>query len=155
MALEQFSQEFGLCITNARNPEIDTDWTFESSMGIRRRLDFVLASNCLLVRESCPSGKLNLGSDHRVVQSILSDTKKGSQVHYVKKPQVKGWCPQLDSKGTASKYHALLDEPLADSVSCFKEMEQIIHDAAMGPDVPIQAEVRRKPWQSDEIQELI
>ena len=76
--LEQFAQEFGLCITNATNSETDTDWTFESSMGVRRRLDFVLASDLLLVLESCPSDKLNLGSDHRAVQSILSDTKKGT-----------------------------------------------------------------------------
>ena len=48
---QQFAQEFGLCVTNAKNPETDTDWTFDSNMGIRRRLDFVLASNLLLVLE--------------------------------------------------------------------------------------------------------
>ena len=146
VALEQFSQEFGLCITNARNPEIDTDWTFESSMGIRRRLDFVLASNCLLVREYFPSGKLNLGSDHRVVQSILSDTKKGTQVYHSKKPPVKGWCPKFDSRGKATRYHALLDTPLVDLAPCLGEIEKIIHDAAMGPNIPTQPEVRQKPW---------
>lgn len=154
-ALEQFAEEFDLCITNARSPEIDTDWTFESSMGVRRRLDFVLASKCLVVCEACPSDKLNLGSDHRAVQSILSDTKQGTQVYYRKKSGVKGWCPQLDLTGKPSKYHELLQIPLVDEAPSLQTLEKIIYDAATGPDVPIQAEVRQKPWQSEEIQALI
>ena len=105
----------------------------------------MLASNCLLVRESCPSGILNFGSDHRAVESILSDTKKGTQVYCPKKPRVKDWCPQLDLDGKASKYHALLDIPLADSALCFETMEKIIHDAAVSPDVPVQVDEHQKP----------
>ena len=67
--LEQFSQEFGLCISNGTIPETNNGWTFRSSMGIKRRLDYILSSNNLFIREAGPGNFFDLGSDHRVVLS--------------------------------------------------------------------------------------
>ena len=69
VALRQFAKEFGLCITNTTDSDTSTNWTVESSMGVRRKLDFILASRSLLVIESGLSDKLDLGSDHRAVQT--------------------------------------------------------------------------------------
>ena len=156
VALRQFAEEFGLCITNTTDSETSTNWTFESSMGVRRRLDFILASRLLLVIESGPSDKLDLGSDHRAVQSTLGDTKKGTQVQHRKKVPAKGWYPEIDVDGNALKYCDSLHAPLQrNEVLPMGELEKIIHDAATGPDIRAQAKLRPKPWHSQEIQDLI
>ena len=42
--LKEFAHEFSLCIFNVCVEESNVDWTFESSMGVRRRLDYILVS---------------------------------------------------------------------------------------------------------------
>ena len=49
IALDQFVLEFRLCATNASDADANVNWTFESSMGVRRRLNFALASKLLLL----------------------------------------------------------------------------------------------------------
>ena len=45
-------------------------------MGVRRRLDYILVSQCLSVHGPGPTDQLNLGSDHRAVQATMRGTKK-------------------------------------------------------------------------------
>ena len=65
-------EEFCLSITNASAFETHNDWTFRSSMGVCRKLDYIIASRNLLVRASGPSDILNLGSNNRVVHATLT-----------------------------------------------------------------------------------
>ena len=44
LLLDQFAEEFGLNVTNASGLETNVDWTFRSSVGVCRRLDFIFAS---------------------------------------------------------------------------------------------------------------
>ena len=69
--IKQLSEEFGLRITNGTIPESANDWTFCSSMGITRRLDYIFASHSFFVHQVGPCDILDLGSDHRVVRVVL------------------------------------------------------------------------------------
>ena len=110
------------------------DWTFESSMGVRRRLDFILASQNLVVQASGPSNKLNLGSDHRAVQTTLVDRKIGKQVRYQSRVPIKGWCPELDTEGNATKYCEVLDAALGEkSRNTLETLQKDMNDAATAP----------------------
>ena len=140
-----------MSITNASGPETITDWTFRSSMGVCRRLDYILVSRILLVRESGPSDEFHLGSDHRVVKAKVVSQKKGIQRYYQSKVPMKGWCPVLDEKGNASKYWSALEKSLQENGS----MEEAMVNAATAPGIRIEKSSGLKPWQSDEIQELI
>ena len=84
-----------VCITNGTTPEADIDWTFRSPMGIKRRIDYIIASKCFIIKETGPSEILNLGSDDRVVRSVLISQKR-NHIWYVKKVQMKNWRPCLD-----------------------------------------------------------
>ncbi|WP_293004444.1 hypothetical protein, partial [Mycobacterium sp.] len=42
-------------------------WTFESSLGIRRRLDYIMVSDTFHIIRAGASNQLDLGSDHRAV----------------------------------------------------------------------------------------
>ena len=153
--LEQFAQEFGLCITNGTIPENINDWTFRSSMGTKRRLDYVLASNCFSIKESGPSEILNLGSDHRVVRCVLISHKKKVK-RYGSKVDMKKWCPKVDMDGNASGYHqALRDKLELHQDSTMESIEKILYEAAVCPGVRIEVPEGLKPWQSEDIQRLI
>ena len=45
----------------------DKTWTFESSLGYKRQLDYILASRSLVVGQNEASNNLDCGSDHRSV----------------------------------------------------------------------------------------
>ena len=71
--LRDFSSELNLQIANAQEGEdFDRIWTFQSSMGIKRRLDYILAGPALAVKQSFASEVLDLGSDHRSVYAELA-----------------------------------------------------------------------------------
>ena len=153
--LEHFSQEFSLCITNGSIPEAIDDWTFRSSMGVKRRLDYVLNLECFLLKESSPSEILNLGSDHRVVRTVLTIQKR-TKKKYEKKVQMKKWRPILDPDGNASRYLAALRGKLElHQDTRMESMEKVLYEAAISPGVRTEVVDERKPWQSEEIQELI
>ena len=76
-------------------------------MDVKRRLDYVLASECFLIKESGPPGILNLGSDHRVVRTVLTIQKR-TKKRYEKKAQMKKRRPILDPDGNSSRYHEAL-----------------------------------------------
>ena len=49
-------------------------WTFESSMGVRRQLDFILASAKLPVIITEATRAIDMGSDHRAVKAVYHIT---------------------------------------------------------------------------------
>ena len=154
--LKDFAHEFSLCISNVGVEESIADWTFESSMGVRRRIDYVLVSQCLSVHGSGPTDQLNLGSDHRAVQATIRDTKKGYYIYHGVTIRAKGWSPEVDMEGNARKYcevlHPLLQEH---SPSSLPHLQKSMSDAAMTPGIRIQANAKVKPGQSQGIQDLI
>ena len=153
--LEQFSKEFGLCISNGTIPETNDDWTFRSSMGIKRRLDYILSSNSFTIRESGPRDLLDLGSDHRVVRAVLATQKRRTRSR-IKRVQMKGWLPNIDSDGMASKYEEVLQERMGQGIAMNVEnLNSVMYEAAISPGVSFEAPVIQKPWQPEEIQDLI
>ena len=123
-------------------------------MGVKRRLDYVFASKCFTVQESGPSNILGLGSDHRVVRTVLTAQKRKTKT-YVKKVQMKGWYPEIDSHGTASKYQEKLDEKLDYQSADVESINKALYEAATSPDVRTEVPGKAKPWESEEIQSLI
>ena len=104
-----------------------------------------------MVRDSGPSDLFDLGSDHRVVKATLACQRKGIQRYYEAKVPIKGWRPELNSDGNASKYQSLLETSLKEEDT----LEEAMHHAATAPGIRVGMTLGLKPWQSPEIQELI
>ena len=67
--LHEFAAAYGLQICNdpdRMNPSLS--WTFESSFGCRRTLDYILIDEDLIATDARVIDGLSLGSDHRAVQ---------------------------------------------------------------------------------------
>ena len=47
-------------------------WTFESSLGVRRQIDFIMINADLYLLDVFATNSLNLGSDHRAVYVEVS-----------------------------------------------------------------------------------
>ena len=71
MQLYSFVNSFGLCIANNSDIPWDMQWTSESSMGTKRKIDYIFVSACLEILSAHGSKEINLGSEHRAVKSIL------------------------------------------------------------------------------------
>ena len=64
--------EFGLEACNINdNLTVVEQWTFRSSLGRLRRLDYIIAEGSLSSREAGPVDFLDLGSDHRAVMGTF------------------------------------------------------------------------------------
>ena len=75
--LYDFIGRFNLTLANEQeNEPMNDKWTFQSSLGVRRQLDYIRVGPNLQSVESSPSNLLCMGSDHRAVKSI-SKTKYG------------------------------------------------------------------------------
>ena len=92
---EQFASLcFGLLITNDdhHDPLVDT-WPFCGSMGIKRRIDFMVSSRSLSLRGCSATDLLELGSDRRAARATYlmgsEPNKVPHGVHQVKR----GWKP--------------------------------------------------------------
>ena len=70
----------------------DNFWTFRSSLGHRRRLDFILVSSAIRLISSNSVRGLDLGSDHRAVEAHLGLPKTPKQRNGRSK-NVRGWAP--------------------------------------------------------------
>ena len=71
--LADMARNFHLQITNDdthHDPNKET-WTFCSSMGVRRRIDFILCSMSFSLQQSFATDDVDLGSDHRAVYCLL------------------------------------------------------------------------------------
>ena len=71
--LNDLLSSFGLRVANPSSLLNREDtWTFQSSMGIRRCIDYILYSEFLVLNSSCASDDVQLGSDHRAVFADFS-----------------------------------------------------------------------------------
>ena len=71
--LRELSVICHLRITNEIHEDMDFDdhWTFESSMGVRRQIDFILCSARIPTITVEANRAIDMGSDHRAVKSML------------------------------------------------------------------------------------
>ena len=93
--LQEFTDELNIQITNVQaGDDFDKIWTFRSSMGIRRRLDYILAGPALTVEHSFASGLLDLGSDHRSVFAELTLNTKTARTQQIQRNKTNSrWVP--------------------------------------------------------------
>lgn len=69
---------------------------------------------------------------------------------------MKKWRPTLNPDGTASKYHETLRGKLElHQDTNMESMEKVLYEAAICPGIRIEVADEKKPWQSEELQELI
>ena len=97
--LNELMAMFDLQIGN--NEEFAGDehqWTFCSSGGVKRRIDFVLHGLYMITTASAPSKFLDLGSDHRaiLVNVSIRSSSLSKSAKRKRKRQVKGWKPIVD-----------------------------------------------------------
>ena len=120
---------FGLLTTNASDTPWENQWTFESTMGDRRTLDYIMVSRSFQFNCSSASNQLNLESDHRAVKSII--VPGGStHVRTRKEKSMKGWMPKMDVQGNPSEYQTVLDASLRENLpQTFDDMDVILRDA--------------------------
>ena len=69
--LDEFVRSFCLTIANKNNAPWDDQWTFCSSLGNKRQIDFIIVSSAFQSIEGKAANDINLGSDHRAVLSHL------------------------------------------------------------------------------------
>ena len=105
-----FCAGFGSFVTNDGNhhgPDKDT-WTFRSSVGSKRRIDFVLFSAFLCSAICHVSNDLGLGCDLRVVFANfkLQNTKRGK--HQRKHKTKCCWRPGVDANQIPTTYNQML-----------------------------------------------
>ena len=107
MQLQSLTDSFGLCITNVLDIPWDLQWTFESMMGIRRKIDFILISRSFELLSGHASDEINLGSDHRAVKSVLK-CRKPARKYRKSHPTLKNWTPIIGPSGCAEEFQAVL-----------------------------------------------
>ena len=155
MQLQSLIDSFGLCITNALDTPWDLQWTFQSMMGIKRKIDFVFVSRSFQIISGQGSKEIDLGSDHRAVKSILHVRKR---VRRCAKPKttLKNWTPHISPSGRAEKFEAILMEKLEEeNCKSTEVLENTLFEVGSGPGVQVKVSEKCKPWQSDEIKAII
>ena len=64
--------QHSLSMANAQElVAMDAKWTFQSSLGVRRQLDYILVGPCLDVQQAGPVDEFCLNSDHSAVKATV------------------------------------------------------------------------------------
>ena len=111
--LQDVVETVDLTITNDDDNHIcnmDT-WTFESSCGLRRRIDFIMCSQEMRFTSAYATCNLDLGSDLRAVTVSLDLGFQRSRDRKCFRC-VNRWKVPLDPQGVPHTYHAILQEEL-------------------------------------------
>ena len=151
--LMQTAHMFSMAIANAKQ-EHDS-WTFCSSMGVRRRLDFVLCSTGFDVTHGGATDLLDLGSDHRAVRAALEVT--GPRSLQGRKPVARKqrWSPSVAEK---RRYQINLDTCLQQSalVNMYELESCVARCAKLASRQTAQRDLADvKPWQRQDFQDLL
>ena len=127
---EQFASlcsGFGLLITNDddHHDPLEDTWTFCSSMGIKRRIDFIASSRSLCLLGSSATNLLDLGSDHRAVRATYFIGNEPKKVPHGVHRMKRGWKPILDACGCPTSYHEMLHAELGHEPKTLLELESM------------------------------
>ena len=95
----------------ANNMEnVHTSYSFESSLGSKCIIDYVVVSQAMAIYESDATNQLDLGSDHRVIYCSLQLHKQ--RAYKKQKKKQKRWKSKLNKCENAVNYHIALDVAL-------------------------------------------
>ena len=154
--LHDFAADHELVIANAsvQRQWADT-WAFESSMGVRRRIDYILVDARLDVMDAIATHDLDLGSDHRAVRAEVRFAPRRPRIKATR-PRQRGWQPHLDTNGRPSEYHHALDEQLQSiPANSMRHLEQALLNAASRTGTVPNAQAGMcKPWLTARVLEL-
>eukprot|EP00973_Karenia_brevis_P034883 4814367-Karenia_brevis.AAC.2 len=150
----ELMNEFDVSIVNPSAPvnRIDS-WTFSNHHG-KRIIDYIMLSNSMQTLQASVKPLFDELSHHRAVHAELKFKFYKQKVK--KKKTKKGWRPKLNFDGQASTYHDDLDDQLYKYESpTLKDINRIMHDCATRHQENASQESMKKPWQREEIQQLI
>ena len=146
--IREFSHMFGLCLAN--HEHLPATWTFRSSTGIKRQLDFILFSSELCCESAGAVDVLDLGSDHRAVHCNLYMRARCFKRFWEPLRVPRGWMPN-----NQQQYHANLQMRLSNQQpNTIMELERLVHSAAVSS---MKCEQSRlvEPWEQDVFQHLL
>ena len=94
--MDEFCSAFSLNIANGGTLEDASDtWTWRSSFGNLRRIDYILHSRVLRSFDASANRELDLGSDHRCVSASI-EYVRSTEACKTRKRSFKGWKPIRD-----------------------------------------------------------
>ena len=105
---------------------IEQKWTFESSLGVRRQLDFIISGPGLLEAAPQPVDHLSLGSDHRAVSAIFHILRQNWQSGRQRQKQDGTWSAPTDFKQDLEK------EIHSKQPASVREVEEVLVQVAEG-----------------------
>ena len=71
--MQDFCGQHNLFVANSEGDDTDENvWTFKSSLGTLRRIDFILGSYGLQLENAAATRDIDLGSDHRTIKALFS-----------------------------------------------------------------------------------
>ena len=70
-ALAELQHSLSLNVLNDSSTPWEEQWTFRSSLGDKRKIDFLLASTSIIYGGVKAASEIDLGSDHRAVKGEL------------------------------------------------------------------------------------
>ena len=146
--IREFSQMFGLCLANLE--QLPESWTFRSSAGIKRQIDFILFNSELCCETAGAVDVLDLGSDHRAVHCSLCLRARCFKRFWKPLSVPRGWMPN-----NQQQYHASLQMRLSNQqTNTITELERLVHSAAISS---MKCEHSRlvEPWEHKDFQHLL
>ena len=155
--IDALANAFGLTIANDdehHSPAAET-WTFCSSMGMKRRIDFILCSFSLPLAASHPSCLLDLGSDHRAVYARFQLGKACRNKVGSSRRAKRGWTPELDGTGEPTSYHQILSRSLQTPPEDLNSLESVCKYAVSKTSRTCTANTLQQQFQDDYIQSLL
>ena len=110
--------------------DTDMNWTFRSSLGAVRRIDYILYSAGFATGNALVTWELDLGSDHRNVKASFSFMPR----HMKEKRPVRitrGWKHIFNRDGIAREFHDNINVQMTSCASgSLGNLQTILRDAA-------------------------
>ena len=130
-------------------------WTFESSCGLRRRIDFIMCSQEMRFTSAHATCNLDLGSDHRAVTVSLDlgfRRRKDRKCFRC----VKRWKPPLDPQGVPHTYHAILQDELGvKKPTTLNGLEDVLQQSVRRINTTSKLPKPKPVWQDAVLQDLL
>ena len=156
--MKSWAYHHRLCICNL---EIEQDWrnswTFLSSLGRERRIDYIMTDYTLHLIDARASNILNLNSDHRAVKAsfevIPQENAQISHKSYHNSPRK--WLPKFNENREPQEYHDCLNRYFAlHEMQSLHDVEVAIQSCAQVCNTT-ENQTESKPWLNSEIRHLI
>jgi len=143
-----FASEHDLYVANNTEAPWGKTWTFESSTGLRRQLDYILLDFNLDVRRAEATNDLDLGSDHRAVFAHIPLPVTQPDISRPQKRQKVVWQGSPD-------YDAVAQEILMHSnVQTFSDLHRCVQQAAETNQAVSSKTRSPRPWDTAELRTL-